>query len=146
MSRTGTLKIRSQGRIRNKSFRIHNTAYCFRSLLKFHVAVNRTREERGLEPLKNNKFVIPKSRYDSIGMRQDIQLEPRDSLTRSVFKQVSQAERVWRTASIIQGYLTPLWILYSYLLYVHLFPFFSLVVSTKTAISFQSRLSLLMVP
>ena len=50
------------------------------------MAVNRTREERGLEPLKNNKFVIPKSRYDSIGMRQDIQLEPRDSLTRSVFK------------------------------------------------------------
>ncbi|XP_024085611.1 glutamate--cysteine ligase catalytic subunit [Cimex lectularius] len=26
----------------------------------------RTREERGLEPLKNNRFVIPKSRYDSI--------------------------------------------------------------------------------
>lgn len=26
----------------------------------------RTREERGLEPLKNNKFRIPKSRYDSI--------------------------------------------------------------------------------
>lgn len=26
----------------------------------------RTREERGLEPLKTNKFVIPKSRYDSI--------------------------------------------------------------------------------
>ncbi|XP_077989695.1 glutamate--cysteine ligase catalytic subunit-like [Glandiceps talaboti] len=26
----------------------------------------RTREERGLEPLKNDKFVIPKSRYDSI--------------------------------------------------------------------------------
>ncbi|KAK3929047.1 Glutamate--cysteine ligase catalytic subunit [Frankliniella fusca] len=26
----------------------------------------RTKEERGLEPLKNNKFVIPKSRYDSI--------------------------------------------------------------------------------
>lgn len=26
----------------------------------------RTREERGLEPLKNNKFCIPKSRYDSI--------------------------------------------------------------------------------
>ncbi|KAF6203999.1 hypothetical protein GE061_002338 [Apolygus lucorum] len=26
----------------------------------------RTREERGLEPLKDNKFVIPKSRYDSI--------------------------------------------------------------------------------
>jgi len=26
----------------------------------------RTREERGLEPLRNNKFVIPKSRYDSI--------------------------------------------------------------------------------
>lgn len=27
---------------------------------------DRTREERGLEPLKNEKFVIPKSRYDSI--------------------------------------------------------------------------------
>jgi len=27
---------------------------------------DRTREERGLEPLKNNQFVIPKSRYDSI--------------------------------------------------------------------------------
>lgn len=27
---------------------------------------DRTREERGLEPLKTNKFVIPKSRYDSI--------------------------------------------------------------------------------
>lgn len=26
----------------------------------------RTREERGLEPLKNNKFRINKSRYDSI--------------------------------------------------------------------------------
>lgn len=26
----------------------------------------RTREERGLDPLKNNKFRIPKSRYDSI--------------------------------------------------------------------------------
>ncbi|XP_019639734.1 PREDICTED: glutamate--cysteine ligase catalytic subunit-like [Branchiostoma belcheri] len=26
----------------------------------------RTREERGLEPLKNDRFVIPKSRYDSI--------------------------------------------------------------------------------
>merc|ERR1719402_1127849 len=27
---------------------------------------DRTREERGLDPLKNDKFVIPKSRYDSI--------------------------------------------------------------------------------
>ncbi|ORY03394.1 GCS-domain-containing protein [Basidiobolus meristosporus CBS 931.73] len=27
---------------------------------------DRTREERGLEPLKNSKFAIPKSRYDSI--------------------------------------------------------------------------------
>eukprot|EP00088_Acartia_fossae_P005017 TRINITY_DN12194_c0_g1_i2.p1 TRINITY_DN12194_c0_g1~~TRINITY_DN12194_c0_g1_i2.p1 ORF type:complete len:647 (-),score=161.02 TRINITY_DN12194_c0_g1_i2:122-2062(-) len=27
---------------------------------------DRTREERGLDPLKNNQFVIPKSRYDSI--------------------------------------------------------------------------------
>jgi len=27
---------------------------------------DRTREERGLEPLKENRFVIPKSRYDSI--------------------------------------------------------------------------------
>lgn len=27
---------------------------------------DRTREERGLDPLKNNRFVIPKSRYDSI--------------------------------------------------------------------------------
>ena len=26
----------------------------------------RTKEERGLEPLKNNKFIIKKSRYDSI--------------------------------------------------------------------------------
>lgn len=26
----------------------------------------RTREERGLEPLRNDKFVIPKSRYDSV--------------------------------------------------------------------------------
>ena len=26
----------------------------------------RTREERGLEPLKNDKFLIPKSRYSSI--------------------------------------------------------------------------------
>lgn len=26
----------------------------------------RTQEERGHEPLRNNKFVIPKSRYDSI--------------------------------------------------------------------------------
>ena len=27
---------------------------------------SRTREERGIDPLVHNKFVIPKSRYDSI--------------------------------------------------------------------------------
>jgi glutamate--cysteine ligase catalytic subunit len=29
---------------------------------------DRTEEERGLKPLKNNKFLIPKSRYDSVDM------------------------------------------------------------------------------
>ena len=44
----------------------------FRIILNFRWDIiagsvdDRTREERGLEPLKNNQFVIPKSRYDSI--------------------------------------------------------------------------------
>ncbi|KAK9503699.1 hypothetical protein O3M35_010204 [Rhynocoris fuscipes] len=36
----------------------------------------RTREERGLEPLKNNRFVIPKSRYDSIDSYLSVQGDP----------------------------------------------------------------------
>jgi hypothetical protein len=42
---------------------------------KFRAHLNlvaRTREERGLEPLKKNKFVIPKSRYDSIGREEKL--------------------------------------------------------------------------
>lgn len=40
--------------------------YLFRWCVIAASVDDRTREERGLSPLKNDKFVINKSRYDSI--------------------------------------------------------------------------------
>jgi hypothetical protein len=59
-----------------------------------YVNVDRTREEKGLEPLNKNKFRIPKSRYDSVGqiirlsntfpssiLRENVEMVLRDELT-----------------------------------------------------------------
>lgn len=47
------------------SSRLYAKFLCAPFSLSFQSVDDRTAEERGLEPLKNNKFVIKKSRYDS---------------------------------------------------------------------------------